>query len=119
MMWWIFGVSPRALTRLPFSVSAGLLGRLLLPCSCSTSSAKTPPFAFCQGPRPIRSRIHDCGHLGSGWRDMRATFGGYLMGSPARALGLAHEGTSEGLPPHACLLAPRGFWRCDGLNFVD
>src|SRR5450631_1688539 len=56
MSCWL-GVSPTPLTTVPFSVRPDSL-LILLPALCRSSTlvAMTTPLAFCQGPRPIRSR---------------------------------------------------------------
>src|SRR6185295_18567403 len=52
-----FGVSPRTLTRSPFSVSAvSLLMLTFAECSSPTFFATITPLALYQGPLPIRSR---------------------------------------------------------------
>ncbi len=53
----MFGLSPRPLTMVPFSVSWVSFVRLFLSeCRSSTSFAIITPLALYQGPLPMRSR---------------------------------------------------------------
>jgi hypothetical protein len=62
-----FGVSPRPLTTVPFSVSAVSFASLLPLCSSSTLLAISSPLALRHGPAPMRSRASTAAAPPAAW----------------------------------------------------